>query len=165
MKTFLQKLGSALDSRGFVLVIAVVGVTAATTRLLGQKRAKLPVPAAHESADVVRGEYLVRGVGLCADCHSQRNADGKFDESTWLLGAAIPFKPTIEMPAWAEVAVPIAGLPTIPTDEEAVAFLMEGKRADGRVPRPPMPEFRMDRRDAQDVVAYLRSLNRKAHQK
>jgi hypothetical protein len=79
---------------------------------------------------------------MCADCHSHHNAKGEFIADLWLQGGPIPFKPTIEMPAWAEAALPIAGLPTIPTDEEAVLFLTKGHRADGRRPRPPMPEYR-----------------------
>jgi len=105
---------------------------------------------------VARGRYLVSGVGLCADCHTPRDAQGRFQTQFWLMGSAIGFQPTAEMP-WAPVAPPIAGLPSM-TREQAVAFLMEGTRPDGSRPRPPMPEYRLSAEDARAVVAYLKSL-------
>jgi len=77
--------------------------------------------------DVARGEYLVRGIGLCADCRSHRKADGEYDENIWLLGAALPFKPTVEMPAWAEVAslliqLQVAGISLTPTLSDGYRF-------------------------------------------
>jgi hypothetical protein len=110
------------------------------------------------AARLARGEYLVERVGLCYDCHSQRNPDGSFDRSRWLEGATLMFEPTVPMPVWANYAPPIAGLPTLPRDDQAIAFLMEGVKADGSHPRPPMPEFRFERSDAEAAVAYLRSL-------
>ncbi len=113
--------------------------------------------ASAASADlVVRGEYLVKRVGMCADCHSSRRADGSFDPDLWLRGAALPFQPTVEMP-WAAAAPPIAGLPTM-APEDAVRFLRHGARPDGSRARPPMPAFELDEADARAVAAYLRSL-------
>lgn len=109
--------------------------------------------------DPAYGRYLVEHVGMCHDCHSPRNAKGEFLREQWLAGAPLPFQPTVEMP-WAPVAPPIAGLPSL-SDEQAVHFLTAGELPGGRKPRPPMPEFRFDGRDAHDVVAYLRSLRPK----
>ena len=106
--------------------------------------------------DPAHGRYLVEQVGMCHDCHSPRNAKGEFLREQWLSGAPLPFQPTVEMP-WAPVAPPLAGLPSL-SDEQAAHFLTTGELPGGRKPRPPMPEFRFDGRDAQDVVAYLRSL-------
>lgn len=105
---------------------------------------------------VARGEYLVGGVGLCADCHTPRNEKGEFIREHWLLGSALGFQPVAEMP-WAPVAPPIAGLPSL-TAEQAKRFLMEGVRPDGSRPRPPMPAYRLNAEDAAAVVAYLKSL-------
>lgn len=112
--------------------------------------------AAEGSAPLERGRYLVERVGLCADCHSPRNEKGQFIMEHWLKGAALPFQPTVEMP-WSAVAPPIAGLPSLST-EDAVRFMQEGTRPDGSRPRPPMPEFRFNEEDARAVVAYLKSL-------
>jgi hypothetical protein len=42
--------------------------------------------------------------------------------------------------------------------EQGVHFLMTGEKPDGSHPRPPMPEYRLDRDDAEAVVTYLKSL-------
>ena len=119
------------------------------------------VPFAAETAPapavlLERGRYLVEGVGLCADCHTPRNEKGEFVTAHWLRGAPIGFTPAVPMP-WAPVAPPIAGLPSM-TAEQAVAFLMEGKRPDGTMPRPPMPPYRLNEEDARAMVAYLKSI-------
>jgi mono/diheme cytochrome c family protein len=111
-----------------------------------------PAPAAL----LERGRYLVEGVGLCADCHTPRNEKGEFVTAHWLRGAPIGFAPAMPMP-WAPVAPPIAGLPSM-TAEQAVAFLMQGKRPDGTMPRPPMPPYRLNEEDARAMVAYLKSI-------
>jgi hypothetical protein len=71
-------------------------------------------------------------------------------------GAPIDFTSSLPMP-WAEMAPPIAGLPTM-TDQQAVRYLMTGDKPDGTQSRPPMPEYRLTREDAMAVVAYLKSL-------
>jgi len=109
------------------------------------------------SADpVVRGAHLVTKVAMCQDCHSPRLADGQFDPENWLAGSPLGFQPLMEMP-WSPVAPPIAGLPTL-TDEEAFTFLTTGALPEGRRPLPPMPEYRFAPDEANDVIAYLKSL-------
>ena len=44
------------------------------------------------------------------------------------------------------------------TDEDMIRLLTTGVWIDGSHLRPPMPQFRMSRDDAESVVAYLRSL-------
>lgn len=113
--------------------------------------------AAPADALIARGRYLVEGVGLCADCHTPRDEKGQFVTAHWLRGAPIGFTPAVPMPVWAPVAPPIAGLPSM-TGEQAVKFLMEGKRPDDSMPRPPMPPYRLNEEDARAMVAYLKSL-------
>ncbi len=142
-----------------VPLLVAAGLLAALA--VGRSVAAAPAPAVAPvpspvAAELARGEYLVTRVGLCADCHSPRRADGSFDPDLWLRGAALPFRPTVEMP-WAEVAPPLAGLPSM-APEDAVRFLREGVRPDGSRARPPMPAFALDEADARAVVAYLRSL-------
>ena len=165
MKKFFKLVGAIVDSRRFFLAIVALGILGASARLLGRNAAGQH-PASHQSqtgrqhvADPANGEYLVRNVGMCADCHTPRDATGNFVAERWLLGGTIDFRPSSPIPSWAEVATPIAGLPTFATDREAVEFLTEGKRPDGRMARPPMPVFRLQREDAEDVAAYLRSLS------
>ena len=105
---------------------------------------------------LVRGQYLVEQIGLCADCHTPRNEKGQFISERWLAGSPLAFQPTVPMP-WSPAAPAIAGLPTL-SEAQALAFFRTGKRADGSVPLPPMPEYRFNAEDARAVVAYLKSL-------
>lgn len=110
---------------------------------------------------IARGRYLVEGVGLCADCHSPRGERGAFVVGKEFTGSPLGFAPTVPMPAWADTAPLIAGLPNY-TAEQAVHFLMTGERPTGVPVRPPMPGYRLNRADAEAVVAYLKSLGTKS---
>jgi mono/diheme cytochrome c family protein len=106
---------------------------------------------------VKRGEYLVNGVGLCADCHTPRDAKGAWRKDKWLMGSTLDFAPKEPMPIWQGVAPYIAGLPTY-TDDQAVTLFTTGVGKDGHPLRPPMPLYRLSAADAKAVIAYLRSL-------
>ena len=96
------------------------------------------------SAQVTRGEYIVRGVAMCTDCHGAA-----------LHGQTLPLK----VPAgWITYAPRIAGLPMFANDSDAVRFLQTGLLSTGGRARPLMPQYRMSAADAAAVVAYLRSL-------
>lgn len=112
---------------------------------------------ATSAVEIERGRYLVERVCLCGDCHSPRNAKGEFDQTQWLQGELISFKPDHPMP-FAAIAPPIAGLPGYATDAAAVKFLETGTNAVGKLAMAPMPQFRLNHEDAVAVVAYLRSL-------
>ncbi|HEY5551809.1 MAG TPA: cytochrome c [Opitutaceae bacterium] len=108
---------------------------------------------------VKRGEYIVNGVGLCADCHTPRGPNGQFIEGMHLKGAAITVAPTVPMPAWATVAPWIAGLPAGWSEEQMARFLVTGERPyEMPAVLPPMPPYRMNDADAAAVSAYLLSL-------
>lgn len=108
---------------------------------------------------IARGRYLVENAIGCGDCHSTRDQRGQFVPETHLMGAPLPFAPTVPMPAWAAVSTPIVDLPGY-TDEQAIALFTQGVKPDGTRPRPPMPQFRLNGEDARAVVAYLRSLKK-----
>lgn len=82
--------------------------------------------------------------------------NGEPDQSKWLKGAVLPFAPLHPMP-WAKASPDIAGLRGW-TTEQAIHLLTTGIGKDGRRPLPPMPQYRMNHRDAAAVVAYLKSL-------
>ncbi|MBI2515618.1 MAG: cytochrome C [Opitutae bacterium] len=134
--------------------ILVFGVTASLTLLPAQAASVAPSP----EAQLERGRYLVLRTGLCTDCHSPRNERGELIESRQLMGAPIPFAPTVPMP-WMPVAPRLAGLPAGFNEEQMIHFLMTGERPNGRgQPLPPMPPFRFDHDDATAIAAFLRSL-------
>ncbi|MEO6004311.1 MAG: hypothetical protein ABIZ04_19380 [Opitutus sp.] len=111
------------------------------------------------SAQIERGRYLVHRVGMCIDCHSPRDATGRFIEAKHLTGSALDMAPTVPMP-WSPAAPRIAGLPAGFTREDTVHFLMTGERPHGRpAPLPPMPSYRFEREDAESIAHYLESLS------
>lgn len=115
---------------------------------------------ANSTESIQRGRYLVEQVAMCADCHSPRGEKGLFIVGKEYTGSPLGFAPTVPMPAWADTAPLIAGLPNYMT-EQAVKFLMTGERPTGVPVRPPMPEYRMSKADAEAVVAYLKSVKSK----
>lgn len=110
----------------------------------------------HQSP-VVRGEYLVKSIGMCGDCHTPFTPTGGFAMDRWLQGKKLEFGPLFPIPVWADTSPNIAGLPGW-DKEKAVQFFMTGLAPNGQPARPPMPAYHMDRADAEAVVAYLQSL-------
>jgi mono/diheme cytochrome c family protein len=109
---------------------------------------------------IARGKYLVTGVAMCTDCHTQRDQKGQIIQEKWLQGAPLDFKATVPTPKWADVAPPLAGLPGW-TEAQVVTLLTTGKDQKGEPPDPPMPAYRMSQEDARAVAAYLASLGKK----
>jgi len=141
--------------RPVLLAAGALGVGALAFVLVNETNAS---KAAANQEQIARGRYLVHDLAMCIDCHSPRGERGEFIEGKHLSGSPLGFAPTVPMPAWADVAPAIAGLPNY-TDEQAVHFLMTTERPNGQPPaRPPMPHYRMSAADAGAVVAYLRSV-------
>ncbi len=113
-------------------------------------------PAGNKT-QIARGEYLVKAIGQCGDCHTPLTMTGGFVMDKWLQGKKLEFGPLVPMPIWADTSPNIAGLPGWDT-EKAVQFFMTGLAANGQPARPPMPPYHMNREDAEAVVAYLQSL-------
>ena len=111
------------------------------------------------SSDLVtRGKYIVEDVAMCIECHTPRDESGNLIRDEYLDGAPVPVKaPPYPEFNWALKAPAIAGLIGY-TKDQGVRLLTSGVTRDGRVPDPPMPPFRMSLRDAESVVAYLKSL-------
>jgi mono/diheme cytochrome c family protein len=104
------------------------------------------------------GKYIVEQVALCVECHTPRDENGQLQRTEYLKGAPVPVKsPPYPQMKWALKAPAIAGLPGY-AEEQSIHLLMEGLTRDGRRPDPPMPQFRLNRSDAEAVVAYLKSL-------
>lgn len=107
---------------------------------------------------ISRGRYLVERVAMCVQCHTPRTQTGELLETRYLQGAPVPISaPSTFRIEWAYKAPAIAGLPGY-TEAEGIKLLMEGVTPDGRIPKPPMPKFRLSRGDAEAVVTYLKSL-------
>jgi mono/diheme cytochrome c family protein len=104
-----------------------------------------------------RGKYIVEDLSRCGQCHTPRDDKGNPDRSRWLQGAAVWLKSAEPVGDWPLQAPRIGGaLPG--TDEEMVKLLTTGVWNTGKYLRPPMPQFRMTREDAEAVIAYLKSV-------
>src|SRR5215467_3378449 len=138
MTTFFPRFGAAIT-----LTFAVLAIISVSARVSAQ------------TASVARGKYIVNNVAMCPTCHSPASA--QTEDSRQLTGGPVPYRPVVPTNDWAETAPRLAGSPP-GTNEEIVRLLTTGIARSGRRPRPPMPQFRMTRADAESVVAYLRSL-------
>lgn len=113
--------------------------------------------AASSASDVARGKYLVEGVARCGQCHTPNDSQGNPDPKRVLQGGPVPFLSPNQDPNW-PVSVPRIGGNPPADDEDMVKLLTTGIWTTGTRLRAPMPQFRMDRSDAEAVVAYLKSL-------
>jgi mono/diheme cytochrome c family protein len=112
------------------------------------------------ASDVSRGKYIVEGVAMCGQCHTPADSSGNLDRSRWLQGAPIVWLSSNHDPNWPLSAPRIGGTPPA-NDADMVKLLTTGIWTTGNRLRPPMPQFRMERADAEAVVAYLKSLTPK----
>lgn len=142
---------------GACLAGALVLSAAPQNKPATSKDAKSPA-ADSNAALIARGKYLVGPAGQCGDCHTPMDKKGQPVKAQELQGAPILFKPTVPVPGWADMSLPIAGLPTMASDEDAFSFFTTGKHLDGKTAAPPMPQYRFNKKDAEAIVAYLKSL-------
>ncbi len=135
-------------------------VMAALCCLLAAQVSRAQNPAAEKSApssSVARGEYIVNNVAVCSQCHTPRDGAGRPERAHWLEGASVWLQSAEPVGNWPQQAPRIAGaLPG--TDDEMITLLTTGIWRTGTYLRPPMPQFRMSRPDAEAVVAYLKSV-------
>ncbi len=107
---------------------------------------------------VARGQYIVEDLAMCGQCHTPNDPDGNPDRRGWLQGGAVPFQPSKPNSNWPINAPRIGGTPLPASDDDLVKLLTTGVWTTGRQLRAPMPQFRMERSDAEAVVAYLKSV-------
>lgn len=114
------------------------------------------------SSDILEhGKYLVHDVAMCIECHSPRDESGDLEDSRLLQGAPVPIESPFPSQQWAFQAPKLAGLPAGFRERDLIELLRTGKGPRGRSPRPPMPPFRMNQRDAEAVAAYVKSVERR----
>jgi mono/diheme cytochrome c family protein len=118
--------------------------------------------AQSQGGAVARGSYLVNQMGKCGDCHTPRGERGMPDQSRWLKGAPLGFRPIGPVPGWASAApdlTPSGALWKAWGEKGMVTFFETGKTPDGKTAGPPMPQYTLHTQDAQAIVAYLKSLH------
>jgi len=140
--------------KNWMMAMMAAGLLAMT---IGSNSSAAQSKSHSKQQQIAHGEYLVKAIGQCGDCHTPMNEKGEFIEGKWLQGKKLDFAPTVPMPVWADTSSNIAGLPGW-DHEKAVQFFMTGLAPNGQPARPPMPQYKMNRADAEAVVAYLQSL-------
>jgi hypothetical protein len=149
----------ARDLRPFSRVVIIVSLFALSVS--GRPQASRQTKSLNNNDRVARGKYVVEGVAMCGMCHTPRTDSGELDTSHSLDGASVWLLPAHPTENWPLKAPRIAGTPPA-SDEDMIRLLTTGVWTDGSHLRPPMPQFRMSREDADAVVAYLRSLTPRA---
>jgi mono/diheme cytochrome c family protein len=123
----------------------------------GQPAARAVNRASENQTAESRGKYIVENLSICGQCHTPRDNNGAPDHTKWLQGASVWLKSAEPSENWPLQAPRIAGaLPG--TDAEMITLLTTGIWRTGTYLRPPMPQFRMSRPDAEAVIAYLKTV-------
>jgi len=144
----------------FYVYVSILGLVALFgLALVARAQQAKAGAAAHSdnSAQIMRGKYIVEGVARCGQCHTPHDENGVEDPEHPLEGAALWLNPTMPIAGWPLRAPRIGGTPPA-TDAQMVMLLTTGIWIDGKHLRAPMPQFRMSPEDAAAVVAYLRSM-------
>ena len=124
----------------------------------GSARAGLVDPAVLE-----RGEYLVRSVAGCGECHTPRDAQGDIDQSQWLAGVANRFDLVPGDDTMGGISAPNLTPASLAswTDQQIEHAFLDGVGIDGAPLFPLMPYYafhNMTPGDAEAIVTYLRSV-------
>lgn len=141
----------------FVFGSIAAGLLSLAIALPGSAQVATHAVQTANKAQIAHGEYLVKGLAGCGDCHTPMNDRGEPMPGQWLKGSKLSFGPLVPFPGWAAASPDIAGLNGW-SRKNAIRLLMTGMNASGQRPRPPMPQYRMNHTDAAAVVAYLKSL-------
>ncbi len=119
--------------------------------------AYLPASAA---GNAERGKYLVEEVAKCGDCHTPMGPEGS-DREKWLKGAVLSFGPIQPVKDWHKTAPDLTSSGRLSQrwgESGLTKFLETGLGPSGHTADPPMPAYKMKPEDAQDIVAYLKTL-------
>ena len=125
--------------------------------------AQAAVPVAATPAAVLRGEYLVRSIAGCGECHTPRDAQGDLDMSHWLAGVTNRFDLVPEDDTTGGISAPNLTPASLAdwSDADIEHAFLDGVAKDGSPLYPLMPYYayrNMTSADADAIVAYLRAV-------
>jgi mono/diheme cytochrome c family protein len=146
-----------------MLALALLTVFACRPPTSSASDAAPPPPP--DPAVVARGEYLVRAVAKCGECHTPRKPDGSRDATMWLAGAPNRFDVEPGDDARGAISAPnltpdATGLGNWNADDIKRA-IADGVDVHGRPLHPLMPSYafhNMTGDDLDAIVAYVQSL-------
>jgi mono/diheme cytochrome c family protein len=116
--------------------------------------------SAFAAGNVERGKYLVEEVAKCGECHTPMGPEG-LDREKWLKGAVLSFAPIQPVKEWHKTAPDLTSSGRLFQrwgESGITKFLETGLGPSGHAADPPMPAYKMKPEDAEDIVAYLKSL-------
>lgn len=145
------------ELRALAWVVVILGLGVLTVAWRPERGDRSGANPVRNDTQIARGKYIVEDVAMCGMCHTPRTDSGEVDTAHKLDGAALWLMPARPTSDWPLKAPRIAGTPPA-SDEDMVRLLTTGVWTNGTHLRPPMPQFRMNRDDAEAVVAYLLSL-------
>ncbi|HEY3822130.1 MAG TPA: c-type cytochrome [Polyangiaceae bacterium] len=110
-----------------------------------------------------RGEYLVRSVAGCGECHTPRDAQGNLDQSQWLAGVPYRFDLAPDDDTTGGVSAPNLTPSALGSWSDAAikAAFLDGVDETGAPLYPLMPYYayhNMTDADATAIVTYLRAV-------
>jgi mono/diheme cytochrome c family protein len=119
----------------------------------------------NDPATIARGEYLVRAVAACGECHTPRTADGKLDPTKWLGGVSDRFDLEPDDDAHGAVSAPNLTPAALSSwsDDEIRRAIVDGLDDVDQPLAAVMPYYvfhNMDPKDVDAIIAYLRTVPR-----
>jgi hypothetical protein len=159
MKKFKKWAAYTIIAIILIIVVGISYITLALPNVGDAENIKINITPQR----IKNGEYLVRHVVSCADCHSPHYVDrfGGPIDSLRLGGGGEVFDQSVGFPG--HVVVPDITPAKLKdwTDGELFRTITTGVKKDGTpiFPMMPWPYFsKMDREDVYDIIAYIRSL-------
>ncbi len=150
---------------------AALGATTLAALAVGacQSSSSGPAPAgvdagrpAGDPAAIARGEYLVRAVAMCGECHTPRRPDGSLDPKLWLAG--VPNRFDVEPVDDARGGISAPNLTPAAlgawTDDAIRRAMLDGVGENGPLV-PVMPSYvfhNLKPADVDAIIAYLRQI-------
>jgi mono/diheme cytochrome c family protein len=159
MHRLLKGLARVLGYGALALVVLLVLALASVFLFFPRSAPASPQPLARTQARLARGQYLLRNVTGCLDCHSERNwrqYSGPVDGATTGRGALVTL---FGKPTWSANITP-AGIGDW-SDGEVVRGITAGIKKDGSPVNPQMSYdtyAQLSEEDVDSIVVYLRTL-------
>jgi mono/diheme cytochrome c family protein len=148
------------------IALVAVLVLGACRRNATKETAPAPDASVPSDPDTVkRGEYVVRAVAGCGECHTPRTADGRLDMTKWLAGVDDRFDLAPDDDTLGAVGAPNltpspSGLASW-SDDEIRRAIVDGVDDADQPLASVMPYYvfhNMDPKDVDAVIAYLRTV-------
>lgn len=114
-----------------------------------------------DASQIEYGRYITEEVSHCQDCHTPRLENGEFDKSKWMKGATLDFAPIKPSKDWHKTSPDLTSTSKLWQrwgDDGMRKFMKTALNPRGGHADPPMPAYKMQDKEADAVVAYLKSL-------